>query len=56
MPTVLASGEPFPGRDEIVFVAAGVVLLTLTTSPEDSKDRPYGVFAVDLDTACARAL
>lgn len=29
VPTVLASGEPFPGRDEIVFVTAGVVLLTL---------------------------
>lgn len=29
VPTFLASGEPFPGRDEIVFVTAGVVLLTL---------------------------
>lgn len=29
VPTVLASGDPFPGRDEIVFVTAGVVLLTL---------------------------
>ncbi|PRY67142.1 sodium/proton antiporter (CPA1 family) [Glaciihabitans tibetensis] len=29
VPTVLASGEPFPGRDEIVFVTTGVVLLTL---------------------------
>jgi Na+/H+ antiporter len=29
VPTTLASGEPFPGRDEIVFVTSGVVLLTL---------------------------
>jgi Na+/H+ antiporter len=29
VPTVLASGESFQGRDEIVFVTAGVVLLTL---------------------------
>jgi Na+/H+ antiporter len=29
VPTALASGEPFPGRDEIVFVTAGVVFLTL---------------------------
>jgi Na+/H+ antiporter len=29
VPTSLASGDPFPGRDEIVFVTAGVVLLTL---------------------------
>ncbi|NQX13084.1 Na+/H+ antiporter [Microbacteriaceae bacterium VKM Ac-2855] len=29
VPGTLASGEPFPGRDEIVFVTAGVVLLTL---------------------------
>jgi Na+/H+ antiporter len=29
VPAVLSSGDPFPGRDEIVFVTAGVVLLTL---------------------------
>jgi Na+/H+ antiporter len=29
VPTVLASGARFPGRNEIVFVTAGVVLLTL---------------------------
>jgi CPA1 family monovalent cation:H+ antiporter len=29
VPTSLASGDPFPGRGEIVFVTAGVVLLTL---------------------------
>jgi Na+/H+ antiporter len=29
VPTALASGDPFQGRDEIVFVTAGVVLLTL---------------------------
>lgn len=29
VPVTLANGQPFPGRDEIVFVAAGVVLLTV---------------------------
>lgn len=29
VPAALAAGQPFPGRDQIVFVAAGVVLLTL---------------------------
>jgi Na+/H+ antiporter len=29
VPTVLSSGEPFPGRQDIVFVTAGVILLTL---------------------------
>lgn len=29
VPTVLGDGEPFPGRDMIIFVTAGVVLMTL---------------------------
>jgi len=29
VPTVLDNGDPFPGREDIVFVTAGVILLTL---------------------------
>jgi CPA1 family monovalent cation:H+ antiporter len=29
VPTTLSSGEPFPGRDLIVFVTAGVIGVTL---------------------------
>jgi CPA1 family monovalent cation:H+ antiporter len=29
VPTALATGQPFPGRDQIVFIAAGVVFLSL---------------------------
>ncbi|WP_418606862.1 Na+/H+ antiporter [Georgenia sp. SUBG003] len=29
VPTTLADGQPFPGRDDIIFVAAGVIVMTL---------------------------